>query len=187
VVRRLMIRGLLPLGLVGAILLGGHWLIRDGVPMARGRDGIGETWTVVPGSVYDGDTLRVQRQGREERLRLCGIDAPEMAQPLGPEARDHLRGLLAGHDEVLLMAVERDRYGRLVAEIWTGADGVNDVNVNSQMVLDGYAFHYAQYSGNCPNRLAIMSAELIAQDEGLGVWAVTGMVPPWEWRRQQQG
>jgi endonuclease YncB( thermonuclease family) len=85
------------------------------------------------------------------------------------------------------MAVERDRYGRLVAEIWTGADGVNDVNVNSQMVLDGYAFHYAQYSDHCLNRLAIMSAELIAQDEGLGVWAVTGMVPPWEWRRQQQG
>jgi endonuclease YncB( thermonuclease family) len=77
----------------------------------------------------DGDTLRVQRQGREERLRLCGIDAPELDQPLGPEARDHLRGLLAGHDEVLVMAVERDRYGRLVAELWTGADGVNDVNV----------------------------------------------------------
>ena len=46
-------------------------------------------------------------------------------------------------------------------------------------------FHYAQYSDNCPNRLAVMSAELIAQDEGLGVWAVAGMVPPWEWRQQR--
>ena len=86
----------------------------------------------------------------------------------------------------MLLPVEVYRYGRLVAELWTGADGVNDVNVGAQMVLDGYAFHYAQYSGNCPNRLAVMSAELIAQDEGLGVWAVPGMVPTWKWRQQQR-
>jgi endonuclease YncB( thermonuclease family) len=46
---------------------------------------------VKPGSVHDGDTLRVVRGNEELKIRLCGIDAPEIKQTLGIESRDYLR------------------------------------------------------------------------------------------------
>ncbi len=53
--------------------------------------GSGEIYRLVPGSVYDGDTLRVTDGTQEIKIRLCGIDAPEKDQPMGVESRDHLR------------------------------------------------------------------------------------------------
>ncbi|MEM7757129.1 MAG: hypothetical protein AAF298_03225 [Cyanobacteria bacterium P01_A01_bin.40] len=50
-----------------------------------------EKWQVKPGSIYDGDTLRVVRGDEELKIRFCGIDAPEIKQPLGVESRDYLR------------------------------------------------------------------------------------------------
>jgi endonuclease YncB( thermonuclease family) len=50
-----------------------------------------QEWTVKPGSIYDGDTLRVVRGNEELKIRFCGIDAPELDQPLGIESRDYLR------------------------------------------------------------------------------------------------
>jgi endonuclease YncB( thermonuclease family) len=49
-----------------------------------------ERWNLKPGSIYDGDTLRLTRNGEEIKVRFCGIDAPEKNQELGIEARDHL-------------------------------------------------------------------------------------------------
>ncbi len=48
-------------------------------------------WRVKPGSIYDGDTLRLISEDREVKIRLCGIDAPEKQMPLGIESRDYLR------------------------------------------------------------------------------------------------
>ena len=42
-----------------------------------------EPWALVPGSVYDGDTLRVTDGAQEVKIQLCGIDAPEKDQPMG--------------------------------------------------------------------------------------------------------
>ena len=51
----------------------------------------GQVYRLVPGSVYDGDTLRVTDGAQEIKIRLCGIDAPEKEQPMGVESWDHLR------------------------------------------------------------------------------------------------
>jgi endonuclease YncB( thermonuclease family) len=50
---------------------------------------------VIGGSVYDGDTFKVQSNDRDPKIRLCGIDAPEIKQPLGIESKDYLRSPLA--------------------------------------------------------------------------------------------
>ena len=42
---------------------------------------ISEQWQVL--SIHDGDTVKVQKDGVVERIRFCGIDAPEISQPLG--------------------------------------------------------------------------------------------------------
>lgn len=143
-----------------------------------------DLWQVVPGSVYDGDTLRVVRNGEELKIRLCGIDAPEKDQPLGTEARDYLRSLLTqSNSSVRILTVDHDRYGRTVAEVM-GVLGESEMNLNAQMVADGMAYHYAQYSGNCPSRAVIEEAEAIAKTSRVGVWADPGSEKPWEWRQK---
>jgi endonuclease YncB( thermonuclease family) len=55
------------------------------------KNNYAEQWQIKPGSIHDGDTLRVVRGNEELKIRLCGIDAPEIKQPLGIESRDYLR------------------------------------------------------------------------------------------------
>jgi len=130
----------------------------------------GNQCRVKPGSIYDGDTLRVFCNGEELKIRLCGIDAPEKAQAGGMASRDYLRGRLPDDSLVRVNAIETDRYGRTVAEIFLG-----ESFINAEMVREGHAWHYERYSGNCPNRSAIVQ---VAQSVRL-----TGM-PPWEFRKR---
>ena len=150
----------------------------------------GEEYQLVKGSVYDGDTLRVSRSGKETKIRLCGIDAPEKNQPMGTAARDHLRSLLAkGDGSIIVVPVESDRYGRLVAELFVkpragqGYQADEEIPINAQMVADGYAYHYARYSGNCPNGSLLAGVEGQAQQQKRGVWNDPNAVKPWDYRR----
>ena len=144
---------------------------------------IPEVWQVKPGSIYDGDTLRVVRGDEELKIRFCGIDAPEKKMPMGVASRDHLRSLVDISDgEVLLVPIEKDRYGRTVAEVYVKDSRSTAINLNVQMVRDGYAWHYEKYSGNCPIRGEFAIAQELAQKESLGIWNGNPQ-PPWEWRR----
>ncbi|MDJ0595968.1 MAG: thermonuclease family protein [Pleurocapsa sp. MO_226.B13] len=143
-----------------------------------------ESGQLVPRSIYDGDTLRARRGEEELKIRFCGIDAPEVRMPMGIEARDHLRSLVdIGNGELLLLPIEQDRYGRTVAEVYVKDSRSTAINLNVQMVRDGYAWHYERYSGNCPIRGELASAQELAQKEGLGIWNGSPQ-PPWEFRRQ---
>lgn len=140
-----------------------------------------EIWQVK--SIYDGDTLRVQRGEEELKIRFCGIDAPEKNQELGIESRDHLRSLVSlGDGELLLVPVEKDRYGRTVAEVYVQDKKDSAINLNMQMIRDGYAWLYAQYVDNCPSKEELEIAESLAQEEKLGVWNGSHQAP-WEWRK----
>ena len=151
--------------------------------IAQGDGIIPEVWQVKEGSVYDGDTLRVVRGSEELRIRFCGIDAPEKKMPMGIESRDHLRSLVnISNGEVLLIPIEQDRYDRTVAEIYVKDSLDTAINLNVQMVRDGYAWHYEQYSGSCPVRGEFAIAQKLAQEEGLGIWKGNPQ-PPWEWRK----
>ncbi|MEM0978751.1 MAG: hypothetical protein AAGH78_00620 [Cyanobacteria bacterium P01_H01_bin.58] len=56
--------------------------------------------------------------------------------------------------------------------------------VVSLLVAGGYAYQYAQYSGSCPNQVAIAAAEVMAKEQKLGVWSGNYQVP-WEFRAQK--
>ena len=130
-----------------------------------------EKWNLKPGSVYDGDTLRVVQGNEELKIRFCGIDAPEKKMPMGIEARDHLRSLVEiDNGKLLLVPVEKDRYGRTVAEVYVKDSKSTTINLNVQMVRDGYAWHYERYSGNCPLGSEFAIAQEAAQKEGAGIW-----------------
>ena len=53
--------------------------------------------TGTPGKIVDGDTLWVCDQTACHKIRLCGIDAPELSDPRGPAARRALQNLVGGN------------------------------------------------------------------------------------------
>jgi micrococcal nuclease len=141
-------------------------------------------YEVIPGSVHDGDTLRVRSsKGEVIKVRFAYIDAPELKQPLGQESRNYLRSMIneAG-GKVKLQIIETDQYGRSVSELWTKS-GL----LQSRMAAAGMAFAYDQYSKDCPNWDAVKSSEKAAMDFKLGVWKLQGGGQrPWDYRKSNR-
>ncbi len=148
--------------------------------------GNSEHYTLVPGSIYDGDTFRVSDGSQELKVRLCGIDAPEQEQPLGMQSRDHLRDLIAqGNGQIILTRTATDRYDRTIAEVFIpSAESESEIHLNSQMVADGMAYVYPQYVDSCPNAEPMRIAERSAQSDARGVWENPMNQKPWEYRRR---
>jgi len=138
---------------------------------------------LISGSIYDGDTFRVNCNGEQVKIRLCGIDAPEKKQPLGIKSRDTLRKMI--RDDVYLTIVDSDRYGRKVAEVFvpTGR-GEEEIFINAEMIRRGMAWHYERYSNNCPNWDVFDQMVTEAKEKRLGIHAKSDSVPPWEWRKR---
>lgn len=121
--------------------------------------------------IVDGDTLYVA--DLEERVRLIGIDTPEVdpaPECYGPESSAHLAELApVGSEVVLVFDVERqDQYGRNLAYVYVGDDLVNE-----EMVVDGYARVYT-FPPNTAHVGALEAAERAARDSDLGMWGACG-------------
>jgi micrococcal nuclease len=91
--------------------------------------------------VVDGDTIHVRLGDRIEKVRYIGVNTPEVhhprkgEEPGGREAMAVNRGLVEGRAVRLELDVQaRDRYGRLLAYVWTG-----ETMVNAELVRRGYA------------------------------------------------
>ena len=132
-------------------------------------------------SIGDGDTIRVRQGGKVLTVRLACIDAPETAQgPYGQQARAYLQQRLPIGREVTLAIKTTDRYGRSVAEVFSG------VNINLALVEDGQAFAYRQFLRGCDAK-AYLEAEERASRARLGVWQVPGGITrPWDFRRARR-
>lgn len=73
--------------------------------------------------VVDGDTFVLYAVGvtDEERVRVLGVDAAELREPLGPAARDFTAAWLR-QGPFQADACRRDSFGRLLAVVTRGAD-----------------------------------------------------------------
>lgn len=92
-------------------------------------------------SIGDGDTLRLRSSAGVVTVRLACIDAPESSQgPWGAAARRKLQELLPIGQAVELKTKATDRYGRTVAELFSGTR-----NINQALVGSSAAFVYWQY------------------------------------------
>ena len=131
-----------------------------------------EVWSVKPGSIYDGDTLRVVKGNQELKIRFCGIDAPELKQSLGVESRDYLRSLIDNSNgTVHLIRSGMDRYGRTVADLFvpTLSNPEQEIHLNSAMIEAGMAWHYEKYSDDCLDREGLAIAQQLAKENRVGV------------------
>ena len=132
-----------------------------------------------PALVIDGDTIIVAG----ERVRLHGIDAPELEQtfwcrgqnlPCGAMALAAIEALTAGVT-LRCEVVERDQHGRLVAKCFT-PDGID---IGRRLVSAGWALAYRRYS------MDYVDAEDEARKAGRGMWR-GGFMMPWVWRARAE-
>jgi micrococcal nuclease len=126
-------------------------------------------------SVTDGDTIRVLLGGREEPVRLIGIDTPEKDGPFteeecfGREATRFTTDLLDGERVRLEFDTERrDRFDRLLAYVWLG-----DELVNEAIAREGYA-QPLTIPPNVRYADRFVAAAADAREAGRGLWAACG-------------
>ena len=133
--------------------------------------------------VVDGDTVRVQISGREEPVRLVGIDTPESVKPGTPvqcfalAASARTKALLPKGTAVRLVrdVEERDRYGRLLAYVYRTRD---ELFVNRALVREGYAV-VLTVPPNVAHTDEFVAAARDAREHGRGLWSrcEAGAVP----------
>lgn len=134
--------------------------------------------------VADGDTLTlVTRTGTKLKVRLYGIDAPEIrhkmlpGQPYGKEAKAKLTELALGR-RVTVEIVDIDTHKRMVGIVRrSGAD------INLAMVRSGYAWAYRRYL-SAPYASEYIAAEKEARSRRLGLWKQANPDPPWNFKRK---
>ena len=136
-------------------------------PFSLGGDVVGVT---------DGDTIKILQDKKMYKIRLNGIDAPEMGQAYGRKSKDYLASLVAGK-RVEVIVRDTDRYGRYVGDVIVGGK-----TANAELVAVGLAWHYTAYSKD--EELAAL--EKAARAKKLGLWADPNPIPPWEFRRRER-
>lgn len=174
----------------------------------------GETLRAPVVRVFDGDgflTRIASARGNEERevaVRFGFIDAPEMSQPGGREARDFLSSLISGQwlDLTILMKMDTggivDRHGRIVAvpylrqqhddgglqqhsifrRLFGGfAKATMARNIELEMVLNGWAWVLDRYG---PDERYFDALD-DAQRHRRGIWGRDDNIHPWEFKKQR--
>ena len=130
--------------------------------------------------VVDGDTLVIGR----ERIRLKGIDAPEMKQTCvcrgkttkcGVEAKKALTDLI-GTKKVSCVSSGRDVYGRLLAECFVTA-GKEKISLNTMMIRSGMAVTFSKKD----EALLIEESEALRQKKG--IWGCERFEMPSDFRK----
>lgn len=130
----------------------------------------------------DGDTLWLEGG---DKVRLAGIDAPELGHPeegraeqyFAAEAAALLESLVAGR-ELRVESLGRDDYGRLLGLVRAGGVLVNEV-----LLEQGAAF-YLYFPGRPPGLdERLLAAQVRAMDAGRGFWPRIASLPaaqaPW--------
>lgn len=142
-----------------------HKLDAAGAPIREGVDVV---------RVVDGDTIIIDLDGDEERVRLIGIDTPESVHPdeernvpYGETASDFTKSMLEGKTVgIEFDAQERDQYGRLLAYVY-----LDGVMFNKTLLQEGHA-KVTTYPPNVKYVEDFTNLQERARAEGKGLWAL---------------
>ncbi|MCV0403565.1 MAG: thermonuclease family protein [Chloroflexi bacterium] len=144
-------------------------------PVGEGPTGELESAVVV--RIADGDTITVEIDGRRERVRYVGVDAPEVANAergspaeCGADAAtDANRALVEGVELTLERdATDRDRFGRLLRHVWVAPDG-EWLHVGEALVVDGWV-EARSFPPDTLHDARLDRAERTARAERAGIW-----------------
>lgn len=124
--------------------------------------------------VFDGDTISVLLEGTAEKIRLIGIDAPELDQkPWGLKSKKHLESLINASGWTIDLEFDsekRDKYGRLLCYLFSD----DKTMINLQMLKDGYAMLFT-IPPNIKYVDMLKKAQKEAREQKLGIWHSNGL------------
>ncbi|MDB5811300.1 MAG: nuclease [Betaproteobacteria bacterium] len=144
--------------------------------------------------VHDGDTITVLDVSKTQyKIRLAGIDAPELKQAFGSRSKQNLSDLVY-HKQVTVEWIKRDRYGRIIGKVLFIPEScispacLEKTDANYQQVAAGMAWHYKKYEReqSLEDRQRYAAAESQARAAKRGLWAEENPMPPWERRHSKQ-
>lgn len=122
--------------------------------------------------VIDGDTIEIDKN--KERIRLYGIDAPELKQSFGEKSKQALETLIA-EKHIQIIPKGKDKYDRILAVVeFKGKD------INKLMVSWGYAWANSYYSD------LYLEEQNNAKANKMGLWKEDKPIEPYKWRKQQR-
>ena len=121
--------------------------------------------------VVDGDTIIVEIESKQEKVRLIGVDTPETVHPskpveyFGKEASEFTRKMVRGKKIRLEYDWQRrDKYGRLLAYVYL-EDGTF---LNAEIIKQGYGFAYTRYPFKYLDEFRQYERE--ARENNRGLW-----------------
>lgn len=126
-------------------------------------------------SVTDGDTMKINLNGKTETVRLLLVDTPEVkhpskpVQPFGPEASAFAKKMLKEGKEVQIEidVSERDKYGRLLAYLWVDGKMFNEMLLEKGLARVAYV-----YPPNIKYVDQFRAIQKKAQTAGVGIWSI---------------
>lgn len=122
--------------------------------------------------VIDGDTIVVEIDNKQEKVRLIGVDTPETVHPekpvqyFGKEASLFTKNMVEGKKVRLEYDWQRrDKYGRLLAYVYL-EDGTF---LNAEIIKQGYGFAYTRFPFKYLEEFRKYERE--AREKNRGLWA----------------
>lgn len=126
--------------------------------------------------VVDGDTIRIDYNGKDEKVRFIGLDTPETKDPrkpiqcFGREATAKMTEFAENKNirlEFDKTQGERDKYGRLLAFVYSE----DNKNLAYEMIRQGYGNEYTYNSNPYKYQNEFKEAARKAREENKGLWA----------------
>ncbi|MBU2525001.1 MAG: thermonuclease family protein [Bacteroidetes bacterium] len=127
--------------------------------------------------ISDGDSFRLKLENNEIiRVRLAYLDCPERGQDFYQKAKHFSSGQIF-KKSVLIKVTDTDRYGRKVGIVYYG-----DKILNEELLKNGFAWHYTQYS----NSAVLQELENQARIAKIGLWSMPNPIAPWTYRKKER-
>lgn len=143
---------------------------------------MGSRVEVTPVLVKDGDTVQVREFVHD--IRLASIDSPELGhgrhkpgQAFAQVSRKALVDLLRNGRRIEALCYERDKYQRMVCDLYADSQ-----SVNSALVATGMAWANQAAGGRYLRDKRLLALQAQAKARGDGLWANKAPVEPWVWR-----
>lgn len=130
--------------------------------------------------IIDGDTIVIDHNGKQVKVRLIGVDTPETVHPskpvehYGKEASRFTRNLLKGEKVYLATDTKQagtDRYGRTLGYVYRAPDGLF---VNAEIIRQGYGHAYTRFPFKYMEQFRQL--EQFARKVKKGLWAPVPLI-----------
>ena len=129
---------------------------------------VGKTFEATVVRIADGDSVEILKIGEAARVRvrLEGVDAPELGEVFSRDAQDFLRRLALDR-RVSVSGRDVDRYGRLVARVAVAGQDLSLALLNAGLACQRFA-----------TDTVLAAAESRARSSGVGFWAANATTKP---------